>query len=124
MVCICPVLVRTGQVLSHSEQGVTIHFYALLITALLELRLKQQCVTYCETLSLVNAPVPESDQPAIAGLMIDPDALVGARGNTFLATVGEKLHRYWKIGKHWLVTLRNLLARPFDFQVVIALGRL
>ena len=110
--------------LSHSEQGVTIHFYALLITALLELRLKQQCVTHYEALSLVNAPVLQSDQPAIAGLMIDPDALAGARGNTFLATVGEKLHRYWKIGKHWLVTLRNLLARPFDFQVVMALGRL
>jgi transposase len=110
--------------LSHSEQGVTIHFYALLITALLELRLKQQCVTYYEALSSVNNPVPEPDQPAIAGLMIAPDSLAGARGNTFLATVGEKLHRYWKISKHWLVTLRNLLARPFDYQAIIALGRL
>lgn len=110
--------------LSHSKQGVTIHFYALLITALLELRLKQQCVTCYETLSSVNDPVPEPDQPAIAGLMIAPDCLAGARGNTFLATVGAKLHRYWKIGKHWLVALRNFLARPFDYQVVMALGRL
>jgi hypothetical protein len=56
--------------------------------------------------------------------MIDPDRLAGARGNTFLATVGEKLHRYWKISKHWLVALRNFLARPLDYQVVLALGRL
>ena len=110
--------------LSHSKEGVTIHFYALLITALLELRLKQQCVTYYEALSSVNDPVPEPDQSTIAGLMIAPDSLAGARGNTFLATVGEKLHRYWKISKHWLVTLRNLLARPFDYQAIIALGRL
>ena len=34
--------------LSQSEEGVTIHFYALLITALLELRLKQQCIDICE----------------------------------------------------------------------------
>jgi len=56
--------------------------------------------------------------------MIDPERLSGARGNTFLATVGEKLQRYWKISKHWLVTLRNYLAQPFGYHVVMALGRL
>ena len=111
--------------LSHSKEGATIHFYALLITALLELRLKQQCVDLCE----ISPPArfslqAETDQPALAGLMINPERLAGTRGNTFLATVGEKLHRYWKISKHWLVALRNYLARPFDQQVVTALGRL
>jgi hypothetical protein len=109
---------------SHSKEGVTIHFYALLLTTLLELRLKQQCVECYEALSSASGCVPETDQPAITGLMIDPDCLAGARGNTFLATVGEKLHRYWKISKHWLVALRNFLARPFDYQIVLALGRL
>jgi len=109
--------------LSHSQEGVTIHFYALLIAALLELRLKQQCVDLCEASSTVTSR-NEVDQVAIAGLMIDPQRLVGTRGHTFLATVGEKLHRYWKISKHWLVALRNFLARPFDWQVVIALGHL
>jgi hypothetical protein len=110
--------------LSHSKEGVMIHFYALLLTALLELRLKQQCVKCYDTLSPASDSAPESNQPAIAGLMIDPDCLAGARGNTFLATVGEKLHGYWKISKHWLVALRNLLARPFDYQILIVLGRL
>lgn len=110
--------------LSHSENGVTIHFYALLIAALLELRLKQQCVAACDPL-LSNQDSPtEAEQPAIDGLMVDPERLKGARGNTFLATIGEKLHRYWKISKHWLVTLRNYLARPFDQQVIAALGSL
>jgi hypothetical protein len=111
--------------LSHSREGVTIHFYALLIAALLELRLKQQCVDCYEALSAADSsPLTESSPPAIAGLMIAPERLAGARGNTFLATVGEKLHRYWKISKHWLITLRNYLARPFDYHVVMALGRL
>jgi hypothetical protein len=109
--------------LSHSKAGVTIHFYALLIAALLELRLKQQCVDLCETSSTLTSH-NEVNQVAIAGLMIDPQRLAGARGHTFLATVGEKLHRYWKISRHWLVALRNFLARPFDWQVVMALGRL
>jgi hypothetical protein len=66
----------------------------------------------------------EIAQVAIVGLMIAPQRLAGTRGHTFLATVGEKLHRYWKISKHWLVALRNFLARPFGWQVVRALGRL
>ena len=111
--------------LSHSQEGISIHFYALLITALLELRLKQQCVACYETLSATTTAMTKIDQPtAIVGLMVNPQRLAGARGSTFLATVGEKLHRYWKIGKHWLVALRNFLARPFDYQVVMALGRL
>ena len=111
--------------LSQSEEGVTIHFYALLITALLELRLKQQCIDICEaSLPASASPQAENDEPAIAGLMINPERLAGTRGSTFLATVGEKLHRYWKISKHWLVALRNYLARPFDYQVVLALSKL
>jgi hypothetical protein len=107
--------------LSHSKEGVTIHFYALLIAALLQLRLKQQCVDLSEASSTFTSR-NEIGQVAIAGLMIDPQRLAGTRGHTFLATVGEKLHRYWKISKHWLVALRNLLARPFGWHVVIALG--
>jgi hypothetical protein len=111
--------------LSHSKQGVTIHFYALLITAWLELRLKQKCVAICEANQTADAPSKSADDtPTIAGLMIHPQLLAGARGSTFLATVGDKLKLYWKISKHWLVALRNYLARPFDYQVVIALGRL
>ena len=111
--------------LSHSQEGVTIHFYALLISALLQLRLKQQCVAVCQaSWPAVPLSLPAPDEPVIAGLMIDPAQLAGTRGHTFLATVGQKLHRYWKLSKHWLVALRNFLARPFDDQVVQALGRL
>jgi hypothetical protein len=107
--------------LSHSPEGVTIQFYALLITALLELHLKQRCVSIYEAPASVDAP--NADTTRIAGLMIDPHLLTGARGSTFLATTGAKLQRYWKIGKHWLVTFRNLLAHPFNQRVIFALGQ-
>jgi hypothetical protein len=110
--------------LSHSREGATIHFYALLITALLQLRLKQQCVALTISSPAYTSLQSKTNPSTIAGLVIDPRRLAGTRGHTFLATVGEKLHRYWKISKHWLVALRNFLARPFDYQVVIALGRL
>jgi hypothetical protein len=108
--------------LSHAQPGATIQFYALLITALLELHLKQRCVIACEA-PLTAETLAPTQAPRIAGLMIDPLLLAGARGNTFLATIGVKLHRYWKIGKHWLVTFRNLLAHPFAQRVILALGQ-
>jgi hypothetical protein len=110
--------------LSHSKEGVTIHFYALLITALLELRLKQKCVAICEATQTTGpSSASADDTPAIAGLMVDPSLLAGARGSTFLATVGAKLNRYWKISKDWLTALRNFLHQPFTYRVVFALGR-
>ncbi len=110
--------------LSSSRRGVTIHFYALLLTALLELRLKQKCVTICESTQTTRASLAFTDNtPAIAGLMINPEQLSGARGSTFLATVGQKLKRYWKISRDWLTALRNFLPQPFTYRVVFALGK-
>jgi hypothetical protein len=110
--------------LSSSRRGVTIHFYALLLTALLELRLKQKCVTICESIQTASASSqPADNTPTIAGLMINPERLSGARGSTFLATVGEKLKRHWKIGRDWLTALRNFLPQPFTYRVVFALGK-
>lgn len=57
------------------------------------------------------------------GLMIDPKLLNGARGSTFLATIGSKLKRYWKIGKHWLCRLRDLLDQPFNITNLDKLGK-
>ncbi len=104
--------------ISTSKEGITIQFYMLLIAALLQLRLKQQCVAACEF------PLPQtSTETAIAGLMVDEELLTEARGSTFLATVGKKLHRYWKISIHLLTTLRNLLTQPFDRRAILLLGR-
>lgn len=101
--------------LSTSEKGVTTQFYALIITALLQLHLKQTCILACEN----SEPLEQTpfDDQAIA----DRFASV-ANGQPFLATVGDKLHRFWKIGIHWLHTLRNCLAKPFDLNVIKALG--
>jgi hypothetical protein len=107
--------------LSTSKEGVTIQFYTLLCAALLQLRLKQACVATVEATHPHVASWSMATDP-IPGLMVQPEMLRSARGQTFLATVGAKLHRYWKISIHWLITLRNLLARPFDKAAIHLLG--
>jgi len=93
--------------LSTSKAGVTIQFYALLITVLLQLKLKQRCVA-----------AYESEPAAVLPLRVDAEALIEGSGSMFFATVGQKLHRWWKISIHWLVHLRNLLARRFEEGVL------
>jgi len=41
-------------------------------------------------------------------------ALSFASPGRFLQTLGQKLQRYWKIGRHWLEVLRNRIASPLD----------
>ncbi len=95
--------------LSTSRSGVTIEFYALLITILLQLHLKQRCVSAYEVVS--DSAVP-----------FDVEELLEGSGSTFLATVGQKLQRWWKISVHWLVHLRNYLARSLDGKGLYLLG--
>jgi hypothetical protein len=103
--------------MSTSQEGVTIQFYALLIAALLQLHFKQRCVEAYE--GVRRAPMnPPAEASSFPGLMVKPEKLASARGSTFLATIGGKLHRYWKVSIHWLLTLRNLLAQPFDQRAV------
>ena len=93
--------------LSTSQSGVTIQFYALLITALLHLKLKQSCMAAFEMIE--RAP---------ALLAVDAEELFEGSGSLFLATVGDKLQHWWKISVHWLVHLRNVLARCLDEEVL------
>ncbi len=106
--------------LSTSQDGVTIQFYVLLIAALLQLHLKQACVEACPQTQLEIEPPPADSLTADA--LIAEKSVTVAQGRFFLATVGDKLHCYWKISVHWLQTLRNLLAQPFDHKAIFLLG--
>jgi hypothetical protein len=105
--------------LSTSRKGVTIQFYVLLIAALLQLHLKQACVDACSQSELDANPL---STPIADDALIAERCVTVAEGQLFLATVGDKLHRYWKIGVHWLQTLRNLLAQPFNRKAIYLLG--
>lgn len=101
---------------STSPNGVTIQFYLLIITALLQLRLKQLCVDRFEAAQR-RARIEETF-PAH-----DPTLRTSSpRGAQFLATIGGKLQRYWKISVHWLTHLRNRLAKPLDDASLQLLG--
>lgn len=122
------------QLITTVPQGIESQFYALLITALLHLRFKQDCLlaeeadlgqpsageSICSTTeqTLQRLQAEQSVKPASQAKRVT--ATPGAA--SFMAAVGRKLKRYWKIGIHWLITLRLNLARPFTLHIRRALN--
>lgn len=102
----------------NTKRGVTIQFYALMITALLELYMKQRIMNdYDEAHN-------ESDFEDGTGSendLSEPKMPLSDTGR-FFKMIGDKLERYWKIGIHWLTALRSLLGQPFDKRSIEILG--
>ena len=109
---------------SLSQEGLSTQFYLFLITAILELKLKQDAAKTIEAPQHNSAS--EDSQPDLPEKP-HPSAFEQKENSwtspvTFLQTIGEKLHTYWKLSIYWRDTLRDLLARPYDHHAVFLLG--
>lgn len=122
--------------INHSQEGVTIQFYMLLIVSLLQLRLKQQALIHHNqqqsTPSQETTPSQENHQnqestksstdqatPVFHNLPPDKDL---SHPYHFFEMIGEKLYQYWKLGIHWLTLLRSILHHPFNDRALEILG--
>jgi hypothetical protein len=110
-------LKRTMQgihLINHSEQGVNIQFYVILIVALLQLKLKQDTMLQHEQENQDTDTDIDSDSESPTGEAYTAHEKALSHPYQFFALIGEKLKRYWKIGIHWLSSLRRILDHPFD----------
>ena len=111
----------------HDEKGVTIQFHAMMITALLELYLKQRLLDRQDGPGSDNPS--RQDAPAQEPVMSAPQQPPPGQSNRlsgveFVTWLNQKAKKYWKIGVHWLTALRDLLACPFDEKAVGILSKL
>jgi hypothetical protein len=100
----------------HDPRGVTIQFYALMITALLELHLKQLVLDQYESQAQQDGFKPSHPHTPTAPPKTPPRGRI--EGVEFVTWLNKKLQKYWKIGIHWLTALRNLLVCPFDEKAI------
>ena len=95
---------------AHDRNGVEIQFYLYLIVYLLLLSFKQQCAledqspdnntsTDEQTRKCIQIDTSESRTPPACGIV---------------TLLGERLHRFWKIGLHWLTRVKNALLMTFN----------
>lgn len=100
-----------------SKNGVTIHFYTLMITALLQLRFKQFCVNFTQFTETI-----EEDSILRIKKMEQLATYSGYDPSIWIKTLTSKFYKYWKIGIHWLIKLRNLIVQPLDIKTIRILG--
>ena len=101
------VLKRTFNALhlwTHHERGIQSQFYIYLIAYVLLIHFKQTLSQAAK--QDINS---EDAQTSRRSSLQFPSSAPGRGIVTFL---GEKLNLYWKIGIHWLETIKNLLRSP------------
>jgi hypothetical protein len=95
---------------AHEPNGVEIQYYIYLIVYLLLLSLKQQCPQKDQATSQ-NTTTDESTATCI---QVDPSQSRTPPACGIVTLLGKRLHRFWKLGLHWLTRVKNLLLAPFD----------
>ena len=104
--------------MNHSENGVNIQFYVLMITVLLKLRLKQVCIQKNEEVLRRKSSVEKQKHMKFSDL----NDYYGSNEERWIKSIAAFFYKYWKISKHWLLHLKNLITQPFDDQVIRILG--
>ena len=99
---------------SHDPKGIEIHFHCYLIAYLLLLYFNQNC----EIQDNDSSDNPQSDEQRApqTGPDLPESRIPPACG--VVSLLGARLKRYWKIGIHWLTTVRNLLLQPFTPAII------
>ena len=95
---------------AHERNGVESQFYLYLIVYLLLLSFKQQCALEDQP----PANTASADEQPPKGIAIDTSASRTPPACGIVTLLGERLHRFWKIGIHWLARLKNVLLMPFN----------
>ncbi len=106
--------------------GMENFFAGMFLTAVLHLVFKQACLRQGGYLP------PDADEllADILGTTINAQGSADSARPTairavacFMATINQKFALFWKISKHWLITVADYLHRPFTLDVVHTLNQ-
>jgi hypothetical protein len=114
--------------MNQRPEGIEIQFILYMIAYLLMLNFKQRCnlITETSTCSDNNkseiAP-PSNDEESEIAIKENPKTPKSKRIHRYdlVTMLGKRLKKYWKIGIHWLINLRNLLLEEFTLENMIIL---
>jgi hypothetical protein len=97
--------------MNHTPEGVEIQFLLYMIAYLLLLHTKQKCN------EIVKAASTDHDTlVSVHEVSHEKNKTSRSARYAFVTMLGRRLHKYWRISIHWLITLRNLLLAPLTFE--------
>lgn len=91
--------------MNHSENGVEIQFYALMTTAVLMMKLKQDCQELGEVEKKEEKKAEKSEQN-----LLNP--------SEWIKDIGKIFYKSWKISKNWLMVVKNSLTQVIDYELL------
>jgi len=101
---------------NHSENGVNIQFYCFMIVILLQLRLKQICQKKAQNCLEFKIQSYQKNKDLL-------ESASQISSQKWIEDINQVFHISWKIGKHWLEQLRNLIIEPFNQDIVEVLAQ-
>lgn len=103
----------------HSPNGVEIQFTLYMIAYLLLLSFKQESIKSGENR---DGDIIISDDGYDSNISdnssVDPPDTSDYYPCGLVTLIGKRLKKYWKIGIHWLITVRNLISVPFTPEIL------
>ena len=91
--------------LNHSQNGVEIQFYVLLITAVLMLKLKQDCQELGELEKKEEKKAEKKEENTL-------------NPSEWIKDIGKIFYKSWKISKNWLLVVKNSLTQVIDYELL------
>lgn len=100
----------------HNAGGIQVQFYLYMIAYLLLLSFKQEC-EISQTQSSEKILVEKDSQGACSISDYSPRS---GRGYVcgLVSLLGGRLKKYWKIGVHWLIAVKNILLETFNGDTI------
>lgn len=99
---------------AQTENAAPVHFYILLITAMLQLRLKQ---TFLAQKNKIQVKNQESDIENLTNIKNEKYYL-GAAPDKWMNSVNNIFANGFKISSNWLILLKNTIAQNIDSQLI------
>lgn len=107
------------KVISTYPWGIENYFAGMFLTATLHLYFKQDCLRdggyQPPTDQELAQQLPDDDVPSSSDSTRPTHQPIIAR---FMGAVNQQLALFWKVPKHWLLTLADYLHRPFTSEVI------
>lgn len=100
---------------AQTENAAPIHFYMLLITAMLQLRLKQVFLAEKEE----NKVKDQQNDIKILTNIKQQEVYLGAAPDKWMKSINNIFANGFKISSDWLLYLKNLIAQKIDNQIII-----
>lgn len=107
---------------NHSQNGANIQFCLLMTMSVLYLNLRQFCKINhsCAKANVKKLEALDFEQPS---KIEDFNTYSGHLPDIWINSINKAFESLWKISSYWIENIKELVTKPFDYQIISILAR-